>query len=407
MIWSTAFGRTDRKPEAAASIALDLTRLVRRTLRGRLPTGIDRVGLEYVRHYGHRATALLSERGFHLMLSARDSQRAFEMLLDQPAVGRQTLRLEIVKAMARAALGNRAGRSRKGITLLHTCHSGLEYPRYFESLRHQGIRTVPVIHDLIPLTHPEHCRPGTAEVHRRRIHTVLSHSAGVVTNSHATLHSLQSEAGVSRLPIPPTAVAPLGSGFAVGASLPRESDACHPYFVMLGTIEARKNHWFLLQMWRALVERIGSKAPKLVVIGQRGWECENALDMLDRCTALGGTVIEEAHCSDDRLRAYLLGCRALLFPSIVEGYGMPLVEALAAGVPVIASALPVFREIGGDIPDFLDPLDGPGWSAAIEDYARSDSERRKAQIARMKGFAEPTWRAHFAVVDRFIEGLQP
>ncbi|MDI9712574.1 hypothetical protein QM261_18810, partial [Acinetobacter baumannii] len=48
-----------------------------------------------------------------------------------------------------------------------------------------------------------------------------------------------------------------------------------PYFVMLGTIEPRKNHWFMLHIWRRLVEQMGETAPKLVVIGRRGWECEN------------------------------------------------------------------------------------------------------------------------------------
>ncbi|MFX1766406.1 glycosyltransferase family 1 protein [Paraburkholderia sp. A1RI-2L] len=393
-----------QRSTGTAPITLDLTRLVRRTLRGRLPTGIDRVGLEYVRHYGPRARALLSARGFHLMLSEHDSQRTFEMLLDQPAVGRHALRMQVARSVMNAALEIGARSSHVGTTLLHTCHSGLEFPRYFESLRRRGIRTVPLIHDLIPLTHPEHCRPESAAIHRRRIHTVLKHSAGVLTNSAATLHSLHSEASASGLPLPSAAVAPLGCGFTIGEAHARTKEE-RPYFVMLGTIEARKNHWFLLQVWRSIVERIGSRAPKLVVIGQRGWECENALDMLDRCSTLGDVVIEETHCRDDRLRGYLQGCRALLFPSFVEGYGMPLAEALAAGVPVIASDLPVFREIAGDIPEYLDPLDGPGWSAAIGQYARKDSAPRAAQIARMRNFVQPTWQAHFDVVDRFLEAL--
>jgi glycosyltransferase involved in cell wall biosynthesis len=400
----TPFARLPEKPARAAPIALDVTRLVRRMTRNRLATGIDRVGLEYVRHYGSRARALLSESGFHVMLSERDSQRTFERLLDQPSAGVRPLRLQVFKAMLRAALLDGARRPLAGATLLHTCHAGLEFARYYQSLWRRGIRTVPLIHDLIPLTHPEYCRPGTVEVHRRRIHTVLSHSAAVIVNSQATLDSMLAEANDARLPVPPTAVARLGCGIPLVSGNSQLLEK-RPYFVVLGTIEARKNHWFLLQVWRSLVERFGARAPVLVVIGQRGWECENALDMLDRCTALGATVIEEPHCRDDRLRAYLHGARALLFPSFVEGYGMPLAEALAAGVPVIASNLPVFREIAGDIPEYLDPLDGPGWSATIERYAHPDSAQRAAQLARMSRFVEPTWPAHFAVVDRLLDEL--
>jgi glycosyltransferase involved in cell wall biosynthesis len=174
---------------------------------------------------------------------------------------------------------------------------------------------------------------------------------------------------------------------------------------MLGTIEPRKNHWFVLHVWRRLVENLGDRAPTLVVIGRRGWECENAVDMLERCGPLKGKVIEEASCSDARLHNYLLHAQALLFPSFVEGYGMPLAEALALRVPVIASDLPVFHEIAGDIPEYLDPLDGPGWMTRIMQYAGAGSPQRTAQLARIEAFRAPTWQEHFEVVDTFIEEL--
>lgn len=128
--------------------------------------------------------------------------------------------------------------------------------------------------------------------------------------------------------------------------------------------------------------------------------------MLERCASLPGTVIEEANCSDERLHAWLQHARALLFPSFVEGYGMPLVEALGLGVPVLASDLDVFREVAADIPDYLDPLDGPAWAARIRDYARDDSHERTAQLARIEHFREPTWVDHFERVDAFLDTLR-
>src|SRR6185369_1992296 len=98
--------------------------------------------------------------------------------------------------------------------------------------------------------------------------------------------------------------------------------------------------------------------------------------------------------------------RALLFPSFVEGYGMLLVEALMLGTPAIASALPVFREVAGDVPEYLDPLDGAGWARAVRDYARPDSERRQAQLQRMGAFTLPTWERHFERVEGLLERVQ-
>ena len=126
---------------------------------------------------------------------------------------------------------------------------------------------------------------------------------------------------------------------------------------------------------------------------------------MDRSEVLRGTVSEISHCSDAELNSHLTSARALLFPSLAEGYGLPLVEALNAGTPVIASNLTVFREIGQGIPDFLDPLDGPAWEGAILSYARDESVQREAQIGRLAGYRAPTWDAHFERVDAWLAKL--
>jgi hypothetical protein len=105
------------------------------------------------------------------------------------------------------------------------------------------------------------------------------------------------------------------------------------------------------------------------------------------------------------LRAWLHHARALLFPSFAEGFGMPIVEALAAGLPVIASDLPVLRQVAGAVPEFLDPIDALGWIRMIEDYAEPDSPRRARQLERLRGFHAPTWADHFGRVDAFIDSL--
>jgi glycosyltransferase involved in cell wall biosynthesis len=377
---------------------LDVTRLLSRLYDGLRPTGVDRVGLAYIERYGARANAVLSERGFSAVLTEKDSRQMFEMLLSSICN-----RYQIRKLVVRACMNQLRFKNFARTILLHTSHNGMEFQRYYRAMARRNARSVFMVHDLIPLTHAEYCRPGVDDTHRRRIHTALLHANGLIANSQATLDSLAAEADLAGLRLPPSVVAPLASGVAARAQ--GSSPLDHPYFIMLGTIEPRKNHWLMLHVWRRLVERHGAAAPKLVVIGRRGWECENVIDMLDRCSSLRGVVIEEADCSDDRLHVWLQHARALLFPSFVEGYGMPLVEALALRVPVLASDLGVFHEIATDIPDYLDPLDGPGWLARIEAYSRADCTERDAQLARIERFHEPTWAEHFDHVDRFLETL--
>jgi glycosyltransferase involved in cell wall biosynthesis len=235
-----------------------------------------------------------------------------------------------------------------------------------------------------------------------RMNTVLELGAGIVANSAATLSDLGTYASAQGHAMPPAVVAHLAPARLRPAAVPPPTQ---PYFVMLGTIEPRKNHWLMLQLWRQLIAERGDAAPKLVIIGQRGWECENVVDLLERCEALKGHVQEISNCSDTDLATWLKGARALLFPTFAEGYGMPIVEALTLGVPVIASDLPVFREIAGDIPEYVNPLDGMRWRALIESYAAADSAAARQQCERMRSFSPPTWKAHFAQVESLMERL--
>ena len=95
----------------------------------------------------------------------------------------------------------------------------------------------------------------------------------------------------------------------------------------------------------------------------------------------------------------------MLFPSFVEGYGMPLIESLMFGTPVIASDLTVFKEVAGDVPEYLSPVDGIGWMKAVVDYSHNSSMRRQAQLLRVSKFKVPTWDEHFAAVQRLLDQL--
>jgi glycosyltransferase involved in cell wall biosynthesis len=388
-----------------SEILIDVTRLLGRFMKGRLPTGVDRVSQAYVRHFADRARAKVRFGGRAVVLSPSESQSLFHNVLNPPAdpAASCDFGASVIRRVGQEFLRVRRGSEFRGAFLFNTGHSGLEQEGYPMQLQRLGVRPLFLVHDLIPITHPEYCRAGELDKHVVRMNAVLSAGSGVITNSRATLDELERFAVKAGRAMPPSVAAPLGP-----AELPAPSHTrplSEPYFVVLSTIEARKNHWMLLQVWRKLVERHGDRAPKLVVIGQRGWECENVVDLLERCQALHGAVIELPSCTDADLATYLHHAQALLFPSFAEGYGMPLVEALASGAPVIASDLPAFREIAGDIPEYLDPLDGMGWLARIEAYAGGASPEREAQLKRMDGFVAPAWSAHFEAVEHLLERL--
>ena len=178
-----------------------------------------------------------------------------------------------------------------------------------------------------------------------------------------------------------------------------------PYFVFLGTIEPRKNHLLALHVWRRLAAELGPAAPRLILIGRRGWEIEQVIDLVERCDALRGLVVERSDMSDSQALDTLRGARALLLPSFAEGYGLPVAEALAHGVPVLCSDLAAFREVGGDVPEYFDPVDGMGLLRAVKDYSAANSPRRDAQLARLQRWDAPCWDDHMAASLAFIDGV--
>ncbi len=161
-----------------------------------------------------------------------------------------------------------------------------------------------------------------------------------------------------------------------------------------------------LNIWRALRSELGDETPRLILIGSRGWENENVVDMLERSPALRGFVDERNRVADEDVKKLLAGARALLLPSFAEGYGLPLAEALALGVPALCSDLPAFREVGGDGPEFFDPIDGPAWKGAVLDYVDPASPRRLSQIQRLTDWKAPTWDRHFTVVSSMLAALE-
>lgn len=382
-------------------VFIDVTRLLGRFMKQRLATGVDRVSVAYVAHYQFRARAVMRFWGKNWVASAPTSKKIFNWL-SQPTYDFLNWRVHLWAFCT--FYYHLFHRTPKGSILFNTGHSGLENSSYPKQLKKLGLKPVFMVHDLIPITHPEYCRPAEQQKHTHRMNNILNIAYGIITNSKLTLDELHRYSISINSTIPQCLDALIAPAKLPTPSIVRPYS--EPYFVVLGTIEPRKNHWMLLHLWRKLTHELGKESPKLIIIGQRGWECESVFDMLERCESIHSKVIELPICSDKELSTLLFHSQALLFPSFIEGYGMPLVEALSLGVPVLASDLPVFKEIAGNIPEYIDPLDGKGWLKHIISYIKPESAERVAQIQRLSTFVTPTWEDHFNKVDQWLESLE-
>jgi glycosyltransferase involved in cell wall biosynthesis len=280
---------------------------------------------------------------------------------------------------------------------IHVSHSGIHRQSRYDWLANRACLPLFYLHDLIPLLRPEFCRSGEAGRHRARIQTMLHYHRLILCNSQTTARTLDELAAANGMSQPLTAVLPPGLENTFLHFDPVASvRTTQPYFVCLGTIEPRKNHAFLLEVWRQLVERHGHGAPRLVVVGRRGWDNSHVFSVLDDPTAFRGTVIEVAGLNDRSVAQLLGGASALLAPSHIEGYGMPVAEALALRVPVIASNIRAHREVSRGRAVLLDTLDGVGWLSAIDAHARWP--RRNDACEQQQW----TWAAHFDALYRLL-----
>jgi glycosyltransferase involved in cell wall biosynthesis len=403
-------GHLSSKPQ----IVLDLSRLLSRVMHP-TPTGVDRCEMAYARGLLATVPDQLAFAAVHPTgLYGRLPHDAVVRFLDATeerwthfgsATKWKTRRFaaEMLSALWPRLSPARPKRS-DNTFYVQASPNNLDKPDLIRSiLKRERARLICLVHDLIPLEFPEYARQDGAAKHAVRIGTVVDHAAGIVTNSAATLSSLQPWIARSgRAPI--TKVAHLGTH--IPTTLDQIASSERPTFVCVGTIEPRKNHLLLLNLWRRFAQERGpSNIPKLVVVGRRGWENEQIVDMLERCPALQDCVEERGRVTDSEAIALIAGAQALLMPSFAEGYGMPVTEALTLGVPVVCSDLPALREAGGRVPLYLDPLDGPGWARAIDDLALPASPLGLAQQARRSDWQAPTWSEHIAILLNMMHEL--
>jgi glycosyltransferase involved in cell wall biosynthesis len=244
---------------------------------------------------------------------------------------------------------------------------GLAVPWFFNWLGDRpDVTAVVMLHDVIPLEFPQYVTPSSARHHEQMVRTAAARAdAVIVTTRHAqqTVTAALAARGCAKIPTLARGL-PLSSVFADGG-------AAHPdlagvrYFVVCGSVEPRKNHALLLDIWRGLVARLGEGAPHLVIAGSEGWSADRILGPLAADVRLRARVHHVSGLSSPALKQLLIGSAGLLMPSFAEGFGLPVQEADALGVPTIASDIAAHREIAGAATILLCPEDGDAWERAL------------------------------------------
>ena len=251
-----------------------------------------------------------------------------------------------------------------------------------------GTRLLLTVHDVIPLTHPE----SVSRAFRLQFKAWLARSLqlcdAVLCDSEATRGEL-----VARFPDVRATVVHLGADHVPSREQALSSAAAiagpRPYVLYLGALDARKNVGVLLRAFEALP---GARALTLVIIGQTAFGSGPVREEIERLRHAGLDIRTPGHLPAEEVWAALARAAVLCCPSSAEGFGLPPLEGLALGVPVVASGIPAHREILGDAALFAAPGEVDELSEALR---RALEDTELARSLRARGpirAAKFTWR---------------
>jgi glycosyltransferase involved in cell wall biosynthesis len=272
---------------------------------------------------------------------------------------------------------------------------GIDYVQTLIDLKSRGIVIGVYIYDLIPVTHPQFVPTIALQLVLDRFADILIGADFICTISDFVAREvravLDSQFGKS-IPVSPVLLAHDPPEGGDGRIEPEFFDQLPSEFVLcVCTLEARKNHMLLLDVWTRLHAQYGERTPILVLVGKWGWGIEAFRQKIEDMKFLSGKIIVLGNLSDAKVDYLYRHCLFTVFPSFVEGWGLPVGESLACGKPCIASNASSLPEVGGSLVRYIDPYDCAGAARIIEKplMDRDDLAAWTAQVVRE--FKPRTW----------------
>lgn len=277
-----------------------------------------------------------------------------------------------------------------------------------EDLHTQGVKVTTIIHDIGPMVVPHlsgHSTESLAEYCER----VVPIASMVLCVSKNTQKDLTAWLKAHKLPVPRMEVFRLGEDFKTAKAEKPTDEAFrrlnvtgNDYIMCVGTIEAKKNHMLFFYVY-TLAHSRGIDLPPLLIVGRRGWKTDDVFDIVSSDPTLKDKIIFMTDTSDAELSWLYDHCMFTVLPSFYEGWGIPIAESIARGVPCLCSNTTSMVEIAPGITEHFNPASAEECLAAIEKWL--DPKALKAARDKTKKFKQTTWDDSFKQVSTFLKEL--
>lgn len=264
-------------------------------------------------------------------------------------------------------------------------------PAFFLPLFLPGTKKIVTIHDLAVFRHPESFPYKFAKYFQFIVKTAVKNADRIIADSETVKLELMNILAVKGYKITVVYVG-VDEGLVVNEreinSFRQTSGLTNGFILFAGTIEPRKNLVNLIKAFSILKER-GFKQ-KLVIAGKRGWLYENIIEEARNCR-YSDDIIFTGYVSDEELRHHYSSCDVFVYPSLYEGFGLPPLEAMACGAPVVVSDIPVFREVLGDSAFFVQAESPAPIADGVEKILTDAKLREKLIIAGREQVKRYSW----------------
>lgn len=416
------------------SLVIDTTKLVE--WQGKL-TGVPRVMNELSRRFGAQADAVLVrwDSGRHCFTELTyEDMTAIRTTADTPAPSATTTAPHTLKRIVKG-IERRApivGSARRHVQRLLTTPSPTatvlvaSYPvtpedtlvvlwgnwhddayiAQVKQLAAAGTQVVEYIYDMLPLVTPQYSGHSTEALrhYATEIYPVCTLLIAISEHSRMDARVWLEAQG---LHVPPIAVIRLGEDFVISKSQKPQDEVFtranihgQDFILCVGTIEARKNHLLLYYVYKLAAQR-SIRLPKLVIVGRRGWLSDDffTLATIDPDTVSSFVFLQST--SDEELSWLYAHCMFSIYPSFYEGWGLPIAESIAHGVPCVASNTSSMPEIAGDLLSYFSPASSDECLAAIQlllEPTQLDMAKR-----RLHSYTPTSWDDTFKAVMKHLE----